>query len=99
MSHKYTAKFKEQILALKRGGHRVIDLNRRYNLGHNTIYKWECALDREKEANLSMLHPKSVHQATEERVRELEVELSKLREEHEIMKAAVSLLCKKKSEK
>ena len=99
MSLKHTAMFKAQILALKQAGHKIRDLNKRYKLGHSTISRWEQAVEREKQDIQSAKLPKSESQKTEERIKDLEFELSQLREEHEIMKAAVSLLCKKKSEK
>ncbi|MCL2065485.1 MAG: hypothetical protein FWG98_14090 [Candidatus Cloacimonetes bacterium] len=99
MSLKHTAMFKAQILALKQAGHKISDLNKRYKLGHSTISRWEQAIEREKQAIKAENIPKSESQMTEERIKDLEFELSQLREEHEIMKAAVSLLCKKKSEK
>ena len=99
MSLKHTTMFKAQILALKQAGHTIRDLNKRYNLGHSTISRWEQAIEQEKRDIQSKFLPKSESQKTEERIQELELELSQLREEHEIMKAAVSLLCKKKSEK
>ena len=99
MSLKHTSMFKAQILALKQAGHKISDLNKRYKLGHSTISRWEQAVEKEKQDIQSKSLPKSESQKTEERIKELEFELSQLREEHEIMKAAVSLLCKKKSEK
>jgi len=96
MSLKHTTMFKAQILSLKQSGHTASALCRRYNLGHSTISRWE------KEFKKAHSDSEATHQLPSESqhkarlIEELETDVENLKEEIDILKAAVSLLCKKK---
>jgi transposase len=96
MSLKYTSKFKAQMLSLKQSGHRERDLCKRYNLGHSTISRWEQEYAKTESEPQSVNLPLSDSQHKDKRIEDLEFEVVNLKEEIDILKAAVSLLCKKK---
>jgi transposase-like protein len=82
------------MIAMKRSGQNERSLCERYHLGHSTISRWEREL--EKENSQSPPVPLTEAQLKDARLKELELEMIKLKEEQEIMKTALSLLCKKK---
>jgi transposase len=85
------------MIAMKESGHKERDLCKRYNLGHSTISRWEKEFKQLGRDIQSESQPKSESQLKEERMKDLEFDVENLREELDILKAAVSLLCKKKS--
>lgn len=96
MSIRHTEKFKAQILKLKQSGQKERDLVKIYKLGHSTISRWEDENKKAQfEAQASQL-PLSDIQLKEKRIDELEFEVEGLKGELNILKAAVSLLIKKK---
>jgi transposase len=95
MSLRHTKVFKSQILALKQAGHKESELAKRYNLGHSTISRWESEFAKDKPGS----DPLSKSELKDIRIHDLESDVTQLKEELEILKAAVSLLCKKKVEK
>ena len=99
MIFRHSEMFKAQVLALKKSGHKTSELTKRYKLGHSTISRWEKEQEKSEKISKTAHLPKSETQKNAERIRELELELSQMKDEQEILKAAVSLLCKKKIEK
>jgi len=96
MSLKHTAIFKAQILLLKASGHKESELSKRYNLGHSTISRWEAEQKISESSSQKSTQPLSESQQKEQRIEELESDVVNLKEEVDILKAAVALLCKKK---
>jgi transposase-like protein len=94
MSRRHSQKFKDQMIAMKRSGQPERSICRRYHLGNGTIARWEKELEKAKSQTFSV--PLTEAQLKDVRLKELELEVIKLKEEHEIMKTALSLLCKQK---
>lgn len=97
MGRFYTEEFKAQIIALKQAGHSDYSLRRRYRLGNSTISRWES----EKQASDSMVKELSFPSkpdgiSAHVRINELQSKLDKALSEIDILKTAVSVLCKKK---
>ena len=99
MLNKHTEMFKSQILSLVRSGHKIKELTKRYKLGHSTISRWLQAEAKAQNKSQACTLPKTEVQKNTERIRELEFEISKLLIEQEVIKTAISVLCKKKNEK
>ena len=97
MSHKHSEKFKAQMLLLKQSGRKERELSMTYNLGHSTISRWEKEFEKSQSESHDSFQPLSESHYNDKRIEELGIEVETLKEELDILKAAVSLLCKKKS--
>jgi hypothetical protein len=84
------------MIAMKQSGQKESSLSKRYRLGNSTISRWEQEVVQEQSQSPPL--PLTDEQIKDIRLKELEFDFRKLQEEHEIMKTALSLLCKKKIE-
>jgi transposase len=96
MSLHHTDDFKRYVVGLKQSGVKESELKRKYNLGNSTISRWEQGYKTEEILRQSLSSNPPEPASTEARLCDLQSRYDKMNAELDILKAAVSILCKKK---